>query len=233
MNIARSHAWPGDWKEAAALQKQLSEQVGESTPATPIRLIAGADISYNRGDKRLFAAVVVLEFPSLKVVESVCHQGTAVLPYRTGFLSFRELPSLLTCFERLESTPDAVLCDGQGKAHPRRFGLACHLGWWLDIPVFGCAKSRLIGDFRPPALERGSTSDLVDPKNREILGKVVRTRTGVAPVFVSIGHAANLEEAVRLTLECSPRYRIPEPTRHAHQLANELRRNADRGLAGT
>jgi deoxyribonuclease V len=136
-------------------------------------------------------------------------------------LSFREMPPLLEAFRKLRVTPDAVLVDGQGIAHPRRCGLASHLGLVLDLPTIGCAKSRLIGKYREPGLRRGSASDLRD--GGELVGRVVRTRDGVAPLFVSVGHKISLDDAVALVLECAPRYRLPETTRQAHTLVNQLR----------
>ncbi|MGI6299474.1 MAG: deoxyribonuclease V [Verrucomicrobiota bacterium] len=227
MNLARTHAWPTQWSKAAALQTELSNQVAESDAPGPFRLVAGADISYNRGDDRIFAAVVVLALPNFTVVERTACQTRATLPYRPGFLSFRELPPLIACFQQLHCIPDVVICDGHGRAHPRRFGLACHLGWWLDIPTVGCAKSRLIGTFRPPSNRRGAHTALRDPTTGDLLGRVLRTRSAVAPVFVSTGHRILLDQAVRLVLRCCPRFRVPEPTRHAHHYVNQLRRSAD------
>jgi deoxyribonuclease V len=164
---------------------------------------------------------VVLELPSLRVVESGSVVDRARFPYVPGLLSFRELPPLLGAFRKLRTTPDVVIVDGQGVAHPRRCGIASHLGLVLDLPTIGCAKSRLIGDHREPGRRRGSACDLLD--DGEVIGRVVRTRDGVAPLYVSVGHKIPLDDAVALVLQCAPRYRLPETTRQAHQLVNQLR----------
>jgi deoxyribonuclease V len=166
--------------------------------------------------------VVVLRLSDLAVVE---RRGAAVdvtFPYVPGLLSFREAPALLEAFAKVESKVDAVMCDGQGRAHQRRIGIASHLGLWLDTPCFGCGKSRLVGRFREPAPAAGSRSPLTD--RGEVVGEVVRTKNNVNPVFISPGHKIDLASAVRLTLECVAGYRIPEPTRQAHLYVNELRR---------
>jgi deoxyribonuclease V len=194
------------------------------TDALPgaLRLVAGADVSYDRGSPALYAAVVVLDAESLEVVD-VAHATTrAEFPYVPGYLSFRELPPLLAAFERLRLRPDLVLCDGHGRAHPRRFGLACHLGVALDLPVIGCAKSRLIGEHREPGPRRGAHTALRD--GREGIGEVLRTREGVAPVYISIGHRVSLATARRLVLRFTPRFRVAEPIRAAHAEVNRLRR---------
>jgi deoxyribonuclease V len=220
-----------DYAAAIALQERLRGLVVASGAVRSPCLVAGVDVSYDfvptRFNKRkkaselLYAAIVVLELPSLRVVETVGVAGRAEFPYVPGLLSFREMPPLLEAFRKLRVTPDAVLVDGQGIAHPRRCGLASHLGLVLDLPTIGCAKSRLIGKYREPGLRRGSASDLRD--GGELVGRVVRTRDGVAPLFVSVGHKISLDDAVALVLECAPRYRLPETTRQAHTLVNQLR----------
>ncbi|MBI5686462.1 MAG: endonuclease V [Verrucomicrobia bacterium] len=234
MNIAHPELAPSrlECATAVALQQRLHGLVTMSGVVRSPRLVAGADVSYDfvptrfsKGKKAsefLYAAVVVLELPSLRAVETASVAGRAEFPYVPGLLSFREIPPLLEAFRKLRVTPDAVLVDGQGIAHPRRCGLASHLGLVLDLPAVGCAKSRLIGEYREPGLRRGSTSALRD--GGEIVGRVVRTRDGVAPLFVSVGHKISLDAAVALVLECAPRYRLPETTRQAHSLVNELRR---------
>lgn len=194
------------------------------TDALPgaLRLVAGADVSYDRGSPALYAAVVVLDAESLEVVD-VAHATTrAEFPYVPGYLSFRELPPLLAAFERLRLRPDLVLCDGHGRAHPRRFGLACHLGVALDLPTIGCAKSRLVGEHREPSARRGAHTALRD--GRAGIGEVLRTREGVAPVYISIGHRVSLTTARRLVLRFTPRFRVAEPIRAAHAEVNRLRR---------
>ena len=231
MNIARPDLAPSrlDYPAAVALQQRLRSLVVCAGKLPVPRFVAGVDVSYTprrfardtRVSERLYAAVVVLELPSLRLVESASVAARARFPYIPGLLSFREIPPLLKAFRKPKQTPDVVLVDGQGIAHPRRCGLASHLGLVLDLPTVGCAKSRLIGEHREPARARGSWSELRD--GEEIIGRVVRTRAGVAPLFVSIGHKISLDAAVALVLECAPRYRLPETTRQAHRLVNQLR----------
>ena len=189
--------------------------------------MAGADISFDRRSPELHAAVVVLDAESLEVVEIAGVRAKARFPYVPGYLSFREIPPLLEAFAKLEAVPDLIICDGQGRAHPRRFGLACHLGVLLDLPTLGCAKSRLIGDYREPGPRRGAHTRLRD--GGEVIGEVVRTRSGVKPVFVSVGHRVCLETARRTVLRLAVRYRLPEPVRAAHREVNRLRRLAASG----
>jgi len=184
-------------------------------PLGKVRTIAGVDVSV-RG-REVQAAIAVLAFPSLEVVDRAIWSGDVQFPYVPGLLSFREVPAILTAMERLDDMPDVFMTDSQGYAHPRRFGLACHLGVLLDRPAFGVAKTRLTGTYAEPDSNKGARSVLLD--REEVIGTVLRTRTGVKPVFVSIGHRITLEEAVELALRCSPRYRIPEPTRQAHTLS--------------
>ncbi len=208
--------------EARALQERLRAEVIE-TDALPARLrrVAGADVSYDRGSPQLFAAVVVLDAQSLEVVEVAAATARASFPYLPGYLSFRELPPLLAAFEKLRLRPDLVVCDAHGRAHPRRFGLASHFGVLLDLPTVGVAKSRLVGEHRVPGARRGAHTKLRDAG--EVIGEVVRTREGVAPVYVSVGHRVSLATARRLTLSLSPRFRLPEPVRAAHAEVNRLR----------
>lgn len=188
--------------------------------------VLGAGSELSRGDESsppdLYAAVVVLDFESLDVLEVAAVRARARFPYVPGYLSFREIPPLLDALARLEAVPDLIVCDGQGRAHPRRFGLACHLGVILDLPALGCAKSRLIGEYREPGPRRGAHTRLLD--GGEVIGEVVRTRTGVKPVFVSVGHRISLATARRAVLRLAPRYRLPEPVRAAHREVNRLRR---------
>lgn len=187
-----------------------------------VRRIAGADVSYDRRSPVLFAAVVVVDAASGELLESAGARAEARFPYVPGFLSFRELPVLLEAFARLPARPDLVLADGQGRAHPRRFGLACHLGVLLDLPTIGVAKSRLVGEHREPGPRRGAHARLLD--GGEIIGEVVRTQDGVRPVYVSIGHRVSLATARRLTLRFATQHRLPEPARAAHAEVNRLRR---------
>jgi deoxyribonuclease V len=190
----------------------------------PLRFVAGADVSYDRGSPLLFTAVVVVDAESLAVVEVAATTGRATFPYVPGYLSFRELPSLLEAFAKLRTRPDLVLCDAHGRAHPRRFGLACHLGVALGLPSIGCAKSRLVGEHREPGPRRGAHAPLRD--GGETIGSVLRTREGVAPIYVSIGHRVSLATARALALRFAPRFRVPEPIRAAHAEVNRLRRES-------
>jgi deoxyribonuclease V len=212
-------------REAVAAQREMA---GQRDPAPPRafepRLVAGADVSAARRSRRGHAAVVVLDADTLEVREAATAEAELSFPYVPGLLSFRELPPLLAAWRRLEATPDVVIFDGHGTAHPRRFGLACHGGLLLDVPSIGCGKSLLVGEHGPLGEERGSTAELVH--RGEVVGAAVRTRTGVRPVYVSPGHRMDLETAVRTVLAVAPRYREPETTRAAHRLVNRLRRAA-------
>ena len=225
MRVTTLHPWNLTPTEAVALQRELASRVDVSTPLPRCDLIAGADISYNRFADTLYAAVVVLETKGWTVIETVGVVATATFPYRTGLLTFREAPAVLEAFAQVKSEPDAVMIDGQGFAHPRRIGIASHLGLWLDRPCVGCAKTRLIGEYENPGREKGSTSDLTH--HEEVVGQMVRTKTGAKPVFVSVGHKIDLASSVRLVLEASRGYRIPEPTRQAHLIVNAMRRRAN------
>jgi deoxyribonuclease V len=222
MRIHTLHSWDLEPSAAVALQRELAERIDTRTPLPHCEFLAGADVSYGRFSNRFFAGVVVLRLPDCTVVERKGAVRESPFPYIPGLLSFREAPALLDAFAQLESEPDAIMCDGQGIAHPRRFGIACHLGLWLDRPCFGCAKSLLSGHFTEPGPRAGSLAPLLDRK--EVIGDVVRTKDKVKPVFVSAGHKIDLPSAVRLTLASCRGYRIPEPTRQAHLYVNELRR---------
>ncbi|GIW80002.1 MAG: endonuclease V [Gemmatales bacterium] len=222
MKISPLHSWELKPAEAIALQRTLAGQIDTRSPLTRYRYVAGADVSYNRFDNLFFAGVVVVAFPELEVVEKRSAVCRSPFPYVPGLLSFREAPGLLSAFAQLETRPDVVMFDGHGYAHPRRFGLACHMGLWLDVPTLGCAKSLLVGKHRSVGKKAGSTTPLYDAK--EVIGTVVRTRFKVRPVFVSVGHRVDLASAVRLVLACCRGYRLPEPTRQAHLLVNALRR---------
>jgi len=222
VNIKPLHPWQLTASEAIALQKQLAGQIR----LTPLALtagmsVAGVDVSYRRFGNLFHAAVVVLAYPSLDPLAEAVATLENPFPYIPGLLSFRELPVVLEAFRRLERRPDLVMVDGQGFAHPRRFGLACHLGLWLGVPTLGSAKSRLCGEYHDPAPERGATSVLQD--GGEELGRVVRTRTSVKPLFVSPGHLIDFDAAAAAVLACHGGYRLPEPTRQAHLLANRQR----------
>lgn len=222
MNIAELHSWNLTPTEAVALQRQLASCIDGKTSFDGCELIAGADVSYNRFSPIVYAAVVVLRTGDWTIVEKAHAVGRSSFPYVPGLLSFREGPIVLEAFSKLKCRPDAVMFDGQGLAHPRRFGLACHVGLWLGLPSLGCAKSRLTGVHREPGLRRGCQTALRD--GAEIIGSVVRTKANVKPLYVSMGHRLDLPSAVRLVLRCCRGYRLPEPTRQAHLDVNELRR---------
>lgn len=215
------HSWNLTPKDAIALQRELARQIDLRRPLKQCELIAGADCSYNRFSPKFYAAVVVLRAGDLSIVEAQGVVGESPFPYVPGLLSFRELPSVLQAFAKLKHQPDVVMLDGQGYAHPRRLGLACHLGLWLGIPCFGCAKSRLIGEHDEPGPEPGDFAPLRD--DGETIGQVVRTKARTKPLFVSAGHLIDLKSAVKWTLASCRGYRLPEPTRQAHLYVNQMR----------
>jgi deoxyribonuclease V len=224
MEIRPLHSWNLTPMEAVELQRQLADQVDGRTPLTRCELVAGADISYERFSDVFYAGVVVVRVSDGAVIEKRAVVRKSAFPYVPGLLSFREAPAVLEAFADVEAAPDAVMLDGHGYAHPRRFGLACHVGLWLGIPCIGCAKSLLIGTYRQPARRAGSLSPLKDKD--EVIGSVVRTKDGVKPVFITVGHKIDLASAVRVALQTTRGYRIPEPTRQAHLYVNQLRAGA-------
>lgn len=219
--MKKLHSWQVTPTEARIIQTRLHSDVIETRLPDNLKLVAGADISYDRGSDILYAAIVVLELPDLQIIEIATAIIKVNFPYIPGLLSFREGPAVLKAWEKLEYDPDVVIFDGHGLAHPRRFGLACHLGLWLDIPAIGCAKSRLIGTPTEPDRERGAKASLM--AGEEMIGIVLRTRSAVKPVFVSTGYKINLVEATELVLRCTKGYRLPEPTRQAHLAVNKFR----------
>jgi deoxyribonuclease V len=218
------HEWNLSPREAVELQKQLRARVRIAPLKGKIETVAGADISFNKFEPTVYAGLVVLRLPTLEVVEEVGVVSETRFPYVPGLLSFRETPSVLEAWAKLKIEPDAVMFDGQGIAHPRRVGIASHVGLLINRPTFGCAKSVLVGKYEEPAAARGSWTPLVDPKNNETVGAALRTKDKVQPIFVSPGHLIDLDDAIRLTLACDGGYRQPEPTRRAHLLVNALRR---------
>jgi deoxyribonuclease V len=216
------HDWDVTPREAVELQKSLRERVRLTPLTRPIETIAGTDISFNKFEPAVYAGIVVLRLPSLEVVEEVGVVSETRFPYVPGLLSFRETPSVLEAWAKLKTEPDAVMFDGQGLAHPRRVGIACHVGLLIERPTLGCAKSVLVGKYEEPPQERGEWSPMID--KGETVGAAVRTKNRVQPIFVSPGHMIDLPGAIKLTLECDGGYRQPEPTRRAHHLVNALRR---------
>lgn len=210
--------WPTQVAQAKIIQQQLREQVIQKNEVGHIELVAGVDVGFEDKGKTTRAAVVVLNFPTLTLHEQAIIRVPTCFPYVPGYLSFRELPGVMQALQQLRSTPDLVLCDGQGIAHPRRFGLACHLGVLTGLPTIGVAKSRLIGQYQKPAITKGAWEPLQD--KGETIGAVLRTRDHVRPLFISIGHRVDLPTAINYVLRCTTRFRLPETTRWAHKLAS-------------
>lgn len=224
MEIRDPHPWPSTVEEAEAIQDRLRAMLEPDVPG-PVRprAVAGLDVSY-AGDgggvgTRLAAAVVVLDGTTLEVLEESVAVGTAAFPYVPGLFAFRELPTLLDALRDLKTTPGLLVCDGFGVAHPRRFGLACHLGVLTGLPAIGVGKTAFIGTYEQPGPRRGDSSPLMD--GGEVVGRVLRTRDGVKPVFVSVGHRTDLDTACRNVLALTPEYRLPETTRRADRLSRE------------
>jgi deoxyribonuclease V len=239
----RRHRWRVTTAEAREIQQKLREQWEGADRLGSIRRIAGLDAAFvltgsqalkkvNRWRRmqanRAIGCVVVFRYPEMTELGRAFAIVPLEFPYVPGLLSFREVPVLLAALKKLGETPDLLFCDGQGYAHPRRMGLASHLGVWLDRPTIGCAKSILIGEHGPLKQDKGSWTGLVDEAAGERIGAVVRTRAGVRPVYVSQGNRVSLETAVRLTLEVSDGYRIPRPTREADHFASEIKRELAR-----
>ncbi len=210
--------WPTTTCEARAVQERLRDQVVRRDELTQVRRVAGLDVGFPGGGDETRAGVAILSFPDLRLLESASARRRTVFPYVPGLLSFREAPALLEALASLSEPPQLLLCDGQGYAHPRRFGLACHLGVLTGLPSIGVAKSRLIGEHGPLGPEKGDWTPLWD--HDEIIGALVRTRRNVQPLYISVGHKISLETAVRFVLACTTRFRLPETTRWAHRLAS-------------
>ncbi len=221
-SIPIQHSWNLSPKEAIALQHELQALVKVEALTQKVRYIAGADISFNKGDDTVYAGIVVLELPDLKEVARATLITKANFPYVPGLLSFRESPPLLEVWKKLPLKPDVLMLDGHGLAHNRRFGLACHFGLLTDCPTIGCAKKLFVGKHDVLGDTKGSIAYLHD-KGEEI-GAVLRTRDRVHPVYISVGYRVTLKNALDLALQCAPKYRIPIPTRQAHIVVNELRR---------
>jgi deoxyribonuclease V len=209
-------------EQAIEVQRELAGRVEQGPPLSDCDLVAGADVAYCQDESLFYAAVVVLRTDTWSVVEAQHAVRKSPFPYVPGLFSFREAPALLEAFAKVQTAPDAVILDGHGLAHPRRFGLACHVGLWLDVPCVGCGKSRLVGHYKEPNRNGGSVTPLVD--GGEVIGSVLRTHRDGRPVFVSVGHRIDLASAVGLVLRACQGHRLPETTRQADQLANDLRR---------
>ena len=221
MELDRLHDWDVAPGEAIALQQRLQPLVDVRAELDPraIHTIAGVDISVKQRRDGLAgrAAVVVMRFPSFETIETAVHEAPINFPYVPGLLSFREGPLLEVAFGKLEAVPDVFIFDGQGYAHPRRLGVASHMGLWLRRSTIGCGKTRLVGTHKEPGPDKGDAAILRD--GDEIIGTVLRTRTGVAPVYASPGHLCDVASANALVLAATARYRLPEPIRAAHKLA--------------
>lgn len=220
MDLYHLHDWNLTPAQAVALQIELARHLVHDQPLdlSAVRLIAGVDVSVKNDVSQ--AAVVALSFPDLQLVEAVTAAYPTPFPYIPGLLTFREGPSLEAAFQRLRSEPDVFIFDGMGRIHPRRIGIASHMGLWLDRPTVGCGKSHLIGEYVEPGNQTGDFSPLRD--GGEVLGVVLRTRPNVKPVYVSVGHRADLNTAIELVLRCTTKYRLPEPIRQAHTLAGQF-----------
>jgi deoxyribonuclease V len=208
--------------QAISIQQELRQRVivYDDLPQS-VRIIAGADVEYDKHSDRIAGAIVLLDATTKAVLDVATHVMTASFPYVPGLFSFREMPPLVAAYRKLRSQPDVIICDGQGLAHPRRFGLACHLGIELDVPTIGCGKTRLVGRYENLALERGATSPLVDELTGEVLGVALRTQPAINPLFVSVGHRVSLITAQELVLTMSESVRLPETTRQADKWARE------------
>ena len=226
MHITHLHEWNISASEAIALQKQMTAQIDYQRPIDlkSVKLVAGVDVSVKpdpvSGKDRSQAAVVVLSFPDMQVVETSLATLPTPFPYIPGLLSFREGPVLEMAFAKLQAEPDVLIFDGMGRAHPRRIGIASHMGLWLQKPTIGCGKTLFVGKFKEPGNERGDFSDLID--KGEVIGAVLRTRPKVKPVFISVGHLADLPTSLKLVMACTSKYRLPDPIRAAHNAAGKF-----------
>jgi deoxyribonuclease V len=217
MKINPRHSWELTFEEARAIQEQLRSEVITEDRLPPVQYVAGVDAGFEESGTITRAAVAVLSFPDLQLRETAIARRPTTFPYVPGFLSFREIPAVLDALEKISITPDLILCDGQGIAHPRRFGIACHLGVLVEVPTIGVAKSLLVGKYAEVSDERGGWKPLIF--QGDTIGAVLRTRTGVKPVYVSSGHRVSLTTAIEYVLRCTPKYRLPETTRWADKLS--------------
>jgi deoxyribonuclease V len=216
--INSSHPWVKTVGEAKVIQAQLRHKVIDADKLGEVKYVAGVDIGFKNNYTISQAAIAILTYPELELVEQAIARIPTAFPYVPGYLSFREIPAILAAFPQIKTTPDLIICDGQGYAHPRRLGLACHLGVLLDIPTIGVAKSLLIGKHEAVSLEKGSWQPLLD--KGETIGAVLRSRTKVKPIYISIGHKISLPTAINYVMGCLTKYRLPETTRWADKLAS-------------
>jgi deoxyribonuclease V len=220
MKQAYAHPWPTNEAQALQLQQQLAPLVVREDRFGALRTVAGVDVAYDKHSNKLVAAVVVLDIATLTVLAQASAQDIERFPYIPGLFSFRELPPIALALEQLDTAPDLIVCDGQGIAHPRRFGLACHLGILFDIPTIGCGKTRLLGQEDRLERKRGNSAALRDAG--EEIGSVVCTQDGIKPLYVSVGHRVSLATAGDMIVRLAPHYRLPETTRHADQLVKKI-----------
>ncbi len=218
MKIQQRHAWPQTSEAAIAIQQQLRDQVITQDRLGTVNLVAGVDVGFESGGAITRAAVAVLSFPDLKLVEQAIARLPTSFPYVPGLLSFREIPAVLEALAQLQTPPDLLLCDGQGIAHPRRLGIASHIGLLVDLPTVGVGKSLLVGKYEEPPNDRGAWTPL--HHRGETIGAVLRTRPGTKPLYISSGHRVSLPTALDYVMRCTTKFRLPETTRFAHKLAS-------------
>lgn len=218
MQLHYQHSWDLSPKEAIALQRELATHVSVADSFGEVRTVAGVDVGFEQDNTITLAAVAVLDFPSLMLQEYAIAREPTRFPYIPGLLSFREVPAVLAALEKLSALPDMLLCDGQGIAHPRRLGIASHIGVLLDLPTIGVAKSRLVGQHDEPGEQKGAWEPLID--HGDTIGCVLRSRSRVKPLYISPGHRVGLDSARQWVMACLTRYRLPETTRWAHRLAS-------------
>jgi len=221
MKPIKLHEWDLSYKEAIEIQRRLASQVRFIAIKKKPKIIAGLDCAFSHDGKRIFAAAVVIDTSDFSIIETTTASRKVGFPYIPGLLSFREAPACIDAIEKLKNTPDVFIVDGQGIAHPRRLGIASHIGLLIDKPTIGCAKSRLIGTFEEPGSKKGSHNPLMD--SGEEIGAILRTRTDVKPVYVSVGHNCSLDDAISIVLGCTTKYRLPEPSRLAHQFVGRAK----------
>ena len=219
------HQWKVNIPTAKEIQAQIKKQVRRSGKVAKLKNIGAVDVSYSRETDTMYAAIAVFAYPSLDLIEEQTSALPASFPYVPGFLTFREGPALLKAFAKLRTTPELIVYDGQGVAHPRGVGLAAHMGVVFDTPSIGCAKSRLIGNYDEPGEKRGSWSPLTF--KGKVIGRVLRTRDRVKPLFVSVGHRISLDRAAKTILFLCQKYRLPKIIRHVHNLSNKARKSAE------
>ncbi|HCL90447.1 MAG TPA: deoxyribonuclease V [Candidatus Atribacteria bacterium] len=219
MKYLNLHSWEVSPGKAIQLQKELKEKIDLKKSFNQVKIVAGADVSYYKN--KMIAGIVILKFPQLEIIEKKSSVSSVNFPYIPGLLTFREGPSLLAALEKIKNEPDVILFDGQGIAHPRRMGIATHLGLFLDKPTIGCAKSRLSGEYTLVGEEKGDYTLLKE--GEEVLGAVLRTRRKVKPIFVSPGHKIDLLNSIEIILKCIVKYRLPFPVREAHIFVNRIR----------